>query len=98
MGKLPCSFNQTHYPSYERSPHIFRMVNINATTPQLKAAKAVLEAYSSLNLKSSELIFAKNFRYQTFPKTTDHHEETKEEHFQKYKGVLAPYAKMDVCI
>jgi hypothetical protein len=85
------------FPLYDYDPCISRMVNISTTTPQLKAAKAVVEAYGSRDLKNTS-IFAKNFKFQSFPKTTDHYEETKAEHFQNYGGVLASYAKMDVSI
>jgi len=74
------------------------MVNINATTPQLKAAKSVVEAYGSRDLKGSGSIFAKNFKFQSFPQTADHREETKGQHFQNYGGVLSSYAKMDTII
>ena len=74
------------------------MVNINATTPQLKAAKAVVEAYSSCDLSDSESLFSKDFKFQSFPKSTEHHEETKGQHFQNYGGVLSSYAKMEVSV
>ena len=74
------------------------MVNINATTPQLRVAKAVVEAYGTRNLKNLEPIFAKNFKFQSFPQTTDHRQETKEQHFQNYGGVFSSYTKMDVSI
>lgn len=73
-------------------------VNIDATTPQLKAAKAVVEAYSSRDLSNSESLFSKDFKFQSFPKSTEHHEETKGQHFQNYEGVLSSYAKMEVSI
>lgn len=72
------------------------MVNINATTPQLKLVKSVVEAYRSRDLVSSGSIFSKNFKFQSFPKTPDHVEETKGQHLENYGGLLSSFTKMEV--
>jgi hypothetical protein len=73
------------------------MVNLNATTPQLKAVKRAVETYGSRDLSSGS-IFSKDFKFQSFPKTPDHVEETKDKHVKKYGGVLSSYASMEVGI
>lgn len=73
------------------------MVNLNPTTPQLKAVRTVVDTYASRDLNSST-IFSKNFKYQSFPKTADHVEETRDVHFQKYESVLSSYAKKVVSV
>ena len=71
------------------------MVNLNATSPQLKAVKSVVEIYGSRDLNSGST-FSKDFKFQSFPKTPDHVEETRGEHFKNYGGVLSSYAGMEV--
>ena len=74
------------------------MVNIDATTPRLKAAKRVVDAYSSRDLVKSGSVFSKDFKFQSFPRTPNHVEETKEEHFKNYRDVLSSYVKTEVSI
>lgn len=74
------------------------MVNLDATTPQLKVVQSVVESYSSRDLENSASIFSKDFKFQSYPKTTYHVEETKAEHFKKYGGVFPSYAKVEVSI
>ena len=74
------------------------MVVINPTTPQLKAAQRVVDAYGPRNFKDSESVFSENFKFQSFPKTANHVEETKEEHFKNYRSVLSSYARKEVGI
>lgn len=74
------------------------MVTIDATTPQLKVVKSVVEAYASRDLNSSASIFSKDFKFQSFPKTAAHIEETKGKHFNNYGGVLSSYDRVEVSI
>ena len=72
------------------------MINIDATTPQLKLAKDVTEAYLSRNLTSVAPYLSKNFTYQTFPKIADLPEVTKGGHVETYGAVLASFTQADV--
>jgi hypothetical protein len=98
--QFPLPPNRPHHQSTttpQYKPHVPRMVNLNATTPQLKAVKRVVDTYGSRDLNSAT-IFSKNFKFQSFPKTTDHVEEAKGEHVNNYGGVVSSYATMEVSI
>ena len=72
------------------------MVNINATTPQLKLVKQWLEAHASRDIDKVAPIISKNFKFQAFPKTTDIPEEAKEGHLQRYRGILGALTNVEV--
>jgi len=74
------------------------MINIDATTPQLKAVKDLIDAYCSLDISKIEPFISKNFKFQTFPKTIDIPEEAREVHIERYRGILAAVAKLEVRI
>ena len=93
------TLSQPHpLPLHEHKPYLSRMVNLNGTTPQLKAAKRVVDAYSSRDLTNSGSVFSKDFKFQSFPKASEHVQETKGGHFQKYDPILGSFAKMEVRI
>ena len=72
------------------------MVNIDATTPQLKVVKNLLDAYSSLDISKVEPFISKDFKYQMFPKIINLPDEPRAAHIQKYGEVLAALTKMEV--
>ena len=74
------------------------MVNLDATTPQLKAVKGFVAAYLSLDISKAVPFISKNFKFQTFPKTIDIPEETGAAHTQRFKGLLAAMTKFEVRI
>lgn len=69
---------------------------IDATTPQLKAVKNLLDAYLTLDVKNVEPFISKNFTFQTFPKIADHPEEAKGAHFERYGTLLNLLKKGEV--
>ena len=72
------------------------MVNINATTPQLKLVKQWLEAYASRDIDKVAPVVSKDFKFQTFPKTADIPEEGKGAHLQRYRGILSALTNVEV--
>ena len=72
------------------------MVNIDATTPQLKLAKQLVEAYTSRDIDKVASLISKDFKLQTFPKTTDLPDEAGGAHIQKYGPILAALTKVEV--
>lgn len=74
------------------------MVNIDATTPQLKVVKTWLEAYNTLNVDHVEPFISKNFVCKTFPKSSLTPDEGKARHLEKFAGIAAICAKTEVCI
>ena len=74
------------------------MVNIDATTPQLKAVKRWLEGYTSRDMDEVASVISKDFTFQSFPRTIDIPEEAKGAHIQKYKPILAALSKLEVRI
>jgi len=74
------------------------MVNVNATTPQLKAVKNYLDAYTSLDVNNVERVLSKNFKFQTFPETTDLPEQAKGAYIERFRRASTLMTKMDVRI
>ena len=74
------------------------ITNFDATTPQSKTVKSILEAYISLDLSNADQFFSKDFKFQTFPKISDLPEEVKEAHFDRYGPLFALMAKVEVCV
>jgi hypothetical protein len=73
------------------------MANLDASTPQLKAAKKWLDAYSSLDASNLEPPLSKHYKHESFPKSINP-EETKEEHIQRVDGYFQFVTKVEVCI
>jgi len=71
------------------------MSNLDATTPQLKVVKNLLDAYCTLDISKIEPFISKNFKFQTFPETINLPNEGREVHIQRYKGLLAAMAKLE---
>ena len=74
------------------------MVNIEATTPQLKVFQKWIDAFSSLDITEIDPILSKNYIYETFPKSIGLPDETKEEFIKRYKGTLTLFTKIEVRI
>jgi len=74
------------------------MVELDASTPQLKAVKDWIDAYCTLDMKNVEPLVSKNFQYQAFPETADLPKETKEKHIERFGGMLAAARKFEVRI
>ena len=66
------------------------------TTPQLKAAKDLFDAYCSRDIKNVEPLISKDFKFQTFPKIAEHPNEAKDAHFERYGKLLSKMSKVEV--
>lgn len=74
------------------------MININATTPQLRATKTLLDGYFSRDISNVEPFISKNFKYQSFPKIADHPDESKMDHIQNWGPMFASLPSVEVRI
>lgn len=72
--------------------------NFDATTPQLKAVKNLLEAYHTLDVSKVEPFVAKGFRFQTWPETEELPEEQKDGHIERYGQLFSLMSSADVCV
>ena len=73
------------------------MVNIDATTPQLKTVKRAIDTYCSLDLKNALPLLAKDFAYESLPKIPNLPDEPRGEHLERYAGILTLFTKIEVC-
>jgi hypothetical protein len=71
------------------------MANFDASTPELKAIKKWIEAFSILDTNKMDTLLSRNFKYQSFPKSIDVPEQTKEGFIQWFGGT---FSKMKVSI
>ncbi|KAF9779190.1 hypothetical protein BJ322DRAFT_1113547 [Thelephora terrestris] len=69
---------------------------INPTTPQLKAVKNFIDAYLTRDVKNVEPLISKDFKFQTFPKITEHPDEAKDAHFERYGPILTSLTKLEI--
>jgi hypothetical protein len=74
------------------------MVNLDASTPQLKAVKNWLDAYFALDMDSVGPLVSKDFQYQALPETPDLPKESQERHIERYREMLAVMSKFGVRI
>lgn len=74
------------------------MPNINATTPQLKLVKDLVDAYFTLDINNIVPFISKNYTYQTFPKVPDLPLAPKGDHLDKFGRLLSLMKAMDVRI
>lgn len=83
---------------HDRKPRISKMTitNLNATTPQLKALKNLLEGYLSLDIKNVEPFISNDFQIQTFPKIDGLPDEAKGRHFERYGVLLSLMKRIEV--
>ena len=74
------------------------MVNIDASTPQLKLVKEWFSAYASLDAEKLEPLLSKNYKQQTLPESIGLPEETKEEHIKRFREMPSAITKLEVRI
>ena len=74
------------------------MVNIDASTPQLRVVKKWFEAYASLDVDKPEPLLSKDYKQQTLPKSIGLPDETKEEHLKRFRGMSPSITKLEVRI
>ena len=72
------------------------MVNIEATTPQLKVFQKWIDAFSSLDITKIDPILSKNYIHETFPKSIGLPDETKEENIKRHEETLRAMSKLEV--
>lgn len=72
------------------------MANIDATTPQLKAVKTLIDAMGSLELKNADPILSKHFVLKSFPKTAEQPDMTREVYLRDFGAKLKAFTKAEV--
>lgn len=72
------------------------MVNLDVTSPQLKAIKVWADAHASRNLNEAEPILSKDFVLKTFPTVAKLPDLTKERYLQKYGILFTLLARVEV--
>ena len=72
------------------------MANFDATTPQLKAAKGIFDAFVARDLNKAEPFLSKDYVFKTFPKSAEFPDLRKDEYIQKYVAVLVLFAQAEV--
>ena len=72
------------------------MANGDTTSPQMKLISKLLSDYGTRDLSDVGRFLSKDFKFQSFPETTNHPEETRGEHLENWGGTLASFAKMEV--
>ena len=72
------------------------MVNIDPSTPQLAVVKKWLESYASLDTKNTEPLLSKNFQYESFPKSSNIPDQSKETHMKIWGARLSVVNKLEV--
>jgi len=73
------------------------MVNIDATTPQLKVVKNWIDALISLDTSKVVPLICRNFKYQSLPHATELpeiREQAKEMHIQWLEGLMASVSNL----
>jgi hypothetical protein len=74
------------------------MLDFDASTPQRKLVKTWIESLAALDMNKVGTLLARDFKYQSFPKTTDVPELSKESVVQWFAGIFASMSKMEVRI
>ena len=70
--------------------------NLDASTPQLKVVKDFVDAYLIPDINKAVPLASKNFTYQTFPKISDHPDEARVGHFERWGSLLSLLEKAEV--
>ena len=68
----------------------------NFDTPQLKLLKDYTDANCSLDINNIAQYMSKDFKYQTFPKTPEIPDQSKEMHIQNWGAILSLLTKVEV--
>ena len=74
------------------------MADFDASTPQLKAAKNLCDAYLSLDMNKAKLFLSKNYQGEMLPETDDFPKQTKESHSQTWGKIFSLVNKHEVRI
>ena len=69
----------------------------DATTPEAKAVKDLLDAYQTLDLNNIVPRISKDFKYLSFPPIPEHPGEGKEAHLGRYAPLFSMFTKLEVC-
>jgi hypothetical protein len=72
------------------------VININATTPQLKLVKAWADGYHSLDMKNVEPHLSENYKYLMLPKSAGEPVLTKESYLQRHGATFPALTKVEV--
>ena len=74
------------------------LANFNATTPQSKLIKNVIEGYFSGDMNNLEPLVSKDYKFETFPKVNALPDEEKGGHLERYGALFSLMTKVEVCI
>ena len=72
------------------------MNHIEGTTPQLKLADRLFEAYRTRDINNAVPFLSKNYTYRSFPKIADVPDQTKKDHIEQFGPKFAALEKFDV--
>lgn len=72
------------------------MATFDATTPQLKVVKNFVDGFLSRDIKSVRSVIAKNYVFNTLPKTAEAPNEMKETGAERHGMILAALTKIEV--
>ena len=75
------------------------MVDLDATTPQLKAVKKFLsDAWMSLDMKKTGPVLSNDFQFESLPEYTDFPKQAKESYLRMWGKAFSPESKAGVRI
>ena len=74
------------------------MVDIDATTSQMKAIKVMRDCFNSRDLRDLKPLISEDFVFKTFPKTPELADLNKEEYLLMYGTSFSSFAKVEVCV
>lgn len=89
----PPSHSQAHH---EYKPLTSKMANLDATTPQSKVIKGIVDAFATRDLNNLEPILSKDLVFKTFPKVAEHPDLTKAQYLRMYGAMDALFARAEV--
>ena len=72
------------------------MINFDPSSPQLNLVKQWFESYISLDTDNTDPLLSKNFRYESFPKSSGIPDQSREEHLEIWGTRLSSMDKLDV--
>ena len=73
------------------------MPNFDATTPESKAVKNLIDAYVTRDLKNIVPLISKDYKFLSFPKIPEQPDEEKEAHLERYAPLFSMLTKVEVC-
>ena len=74
------------------------MSNFDGTTPESKVVNNLIDAYLTFDLKNAVPLISKDFKYMSFPANSEHPDEGKEAHLEKYAPLFSLLTKVEVCV